>query len=121
MVYVTVSAGDDERTDVATRGLLVALRDFPEVRSVERAGGGPPPAGARGGELLALGGLIVTTLSQPEAVGAVLKFVAERIGKRGGSVEVHLDGQVLKLADATPEQRDRLVDAFIRRVFEPGP
>jgi hypothetical protein len=118
VVHVTVSAVDDERTDAAARHVLAALRDFPEVESVARQSGGPAPDGARGGEVVALGGLIVTMLSQPEAVGAVMKFVADRVRRAGGSVEVEVDGQVLKIERATPEQVDVLVDAFVRKVFD---
>jgi hypothetical protein len=118
VVHVTVSAVDDERTDDAARHVLAALRDFPEVGSVALASGGPAPDGARSGEVVALGGLVVTMLSQPEAVGAVVKFVADRVRRGGGGVEVHVDGQVLKIERATTEQVDVLVDAFVRKVFD---
>ena len=118
VVHVTVSAVDDERTDAAARHVLAALRDFPEVASVGLASGGPAPDGARSGEVVALGGLVVTMLSQPEAVGAVMRFVADRVRRGGGSVEVQVDGQVLKIERATAEQVDVLVDAFVRKVFD---
>src|SRR4051794_9689570 len=118
VVHVTVSAEDDERADAAARHILAALRDFPEVESVALPSGGPAPEGARSGELVALGGLVVTMLSQPEAVGAVVRFVADRVRRGGGSVEVQVDGQVLKIERATAEQVDILVDAFVRKVFD---
>jgi hypothetical protein len=118
VVHVTVSAGDDERTDQAARRLLTDLRDFPEITTVTRATGGPPPEDAKSGELVALGGLVVTILSQPDAFAAVLKFVSDRIGRRGGRVEIEVDGQVLRIENATAEQCDVLVDAFVRKVFD---
>jgi hypothetical protein len=119
-VQVTVSAADDERADESARRLLAALRDFPEVAAVTRAGGGPAGPGARSGELVALGGLVATVLGQPEAVGAVVRFVIDRVTRRGGSVEVQIDGQILKVQNATADQRDVLIDAFVRKVFDDG-
>lgn len=118
MVHVTVSTDDDGRTDEATRRLLRALPKFSQVATVVRTTDGPAPEDARGDEVVTLGGLALTVLSQPEAIGAVLKFIAERITEHGtGRIDVEVDGQVLKVEKATPEQRDAIVDAFIRKVF----
>lgn len=119
-VHITVSAADDERTDQAARQLLAALRDFPEVTSVARASGGPAPEGAKSGELVALGGVIATVLGQPDAIGAILRFVVDRMPRRGGSVELEMDGHKLKIDNATAEQRDVLIDAYVRKVFDQG-
>jgi hypothetical protein len=119
-LHITVSAADDDRTDVAARQLLAALRGFPEVTSVTRASAGPAPEGAKSGELVALGGVIATVLSQPDAIGAILRFVIDRIPRRGGSVELELDGHKLRVDNATAEQRDVLIDAFVRKVFDQG-
>jgi hypothetical protein len=116
-VHITVSAADDERTRQAALQLVADLRVFPEVTSVARASGGPVPEGAKSGEMVALGGVIATVLSQPDAIGAVLRFVVDRIPRRGGSVELELDGHKLKVDNATAEQRDVLIDAFVRKVF----
>jgi hypothetical protein len=118
VLHVTLSAGDDLRTDEAARQLSTELRDFSEVQTISRPGDGSAPPGARGGELVAVGGLIVTVLGQPEALGAVVKYVVDRIWRRGGSVQVEVDGQVLRVENATAAQRDAIVDAFVRKVLD---
>ncbi|WP_433307056.1 hypothetical protein ACQP2F_22485 [Actinoplanes sp. CA-030573] len=118
VVHITVSDGDDERTDEVARRLLTDLREFDEVTGTALAGDGSAPDGAKGGELVAIGGLVATVLSQPEAVTAVLKFLTDRVVRRGGRLQVRVDGQELTLENATPEQMDRVVDAFVRKVFD---
>jgi len=118
VVHVTVRVGDDERTDEAARLLLADLGELPEVRRAVPAAGAPPPDGARSGEAVALGGIVVTAFSQPETIGAVVRFVCDRIGRRAGSVEVQIGDNVLKVQNATAEQIDVLVDAFVRKAFD---
>ena len=120
VVHVTVQVEDEDGTREAADSLIEAFeRGFvPDARGVEPAKGGPAPDGARSGELAVLGGLIVTTLSQPESVGAVLRYIADRIGRRQGSVEIDIDGRKLLIENATKEQVETLIDAYLRKVFD---
>lgn len=122
---IKVSADDDMETADADEDAVLQLRDdlreLPEDVLVTRASDGPPPPpGARGGELIQAGVVLVTTLAQPEVLAIVLTYVGDWIKRRGrGRVEIEVDGHRLVLDHATAEERRALVDGYVRKVLTP--
>jgi hypothetical protein len=104
-------AGDDER-DEATRALRGELLEL-DVDAVERPQT-VTPEGARAGEALTLGTLVVTL--GPHALAAVSGVVRGWLDRRGDrSVALELDGDRIELTNTSAEEQRRLVDAFVAR------
>jgi hypothetical protein len=117
---ITVSAHDEIEADQAAHQLLDELRESDVALLVDRAATTTPPDGARSSELIAIGTLLITVLAQPELLAALLTQIGDWLGRRGagrGRVEIELDGQVLIIEHATPEEQRRLVDAYIKKVL----
>ncbi|MGW3723726.1 hypothetical protein [Streptomyces sp. NPDC000851] len=103
---------DAEELDALTgrlRQLLLEL-DVDDVRPVRD--GGEAPAGAKPGELLAVGALAVSLA--PALLRPALRLVETWMQTRPvRTVKVELNGHSVELGNATPEQQQRLVDAFL--------
>ena len=111
-----------EETDHRTQGLRVELLDLPEVSQVSGAAAGPPPPGARGLDVAALGALLVAVEPTVTALSRVVSVVRDWLAHRGGgaphgeSVRITVSGQTIELAAATDAQQDELVQAFLQKV-----
>jgi hypothetical protein len=103
-------AEESDELTVNLRGELLEL----DVDAVERRPGEEPPPGARGAESAALGGLVVTL--GPSVLGGVVQTIRGWISRdRGRSARLQLGDDVLELSDASPEQQEKLVAAFLAR------
>jgi Effector Associated Constant Component 1 len=121
-VSLTESGADAVRLDTLTRQMQGEFRrlDILDARAV--VDDTPPPAGARGVELAAVGQLMVTLLGT-QGLAAVINAVRgwlDRGHEAPRSVRVELDGDVLELSGASPEEQDRLVAMFLSRHSEEG-
>ncbi|MGW9173684.1 hypothetical protein [Streptomyces decoyicus] len=75
--------------------------------------GGVAPEGAKPGEVIAVGALVVTTV--PLLVRQVLQLVDTWLRNRPlRSVTVEIDGDTIELGNASAEDQRRLIDAFVR-------
>jgi hypothetical protein len=73
---------------------------------------GEAPEGAKAGELLAAGALVVTV--SPLLVRQVLRLIDTWLRNRPlRTVRVELDGRVIELGHASVEDQRRLIDAFV--------
>lgn len=108
---------DQELMELALR-LRGELLDL-DVEAVEPAIAGQAPAGAKGIELLALGGLIVRFA--PDVLRGVVALVrswADR--QRMQNVKLTLDGDILEISGLRSVEQERLVDLWIARHASPG-
>src|SRR5882757_3095592 len=110
-----VSAEVAERAGESLREELLEL----DVESVRRLSEGTAPAGSRGVDIAALGGLLVSLPATPSVLSAMVETVRGWL-RRGGadsprSVHLEIDGDVLKLGQATADQQERLVQDWLRR------
>ena len=115
---VELGAGDDagaEEHDELTRSLRQELLEL-DVDDVERPAGAAPD-GARAGEVIALGTLLVT-LGQG-ALGIVSSAIGRWVARRGGrSVTLELDGDRIELGGVSEEDQRRLIETFVARHTE---
>ncbi|KOG38532.1 hypothetical protein [Streptomyces decoyicus] len=73
---------------------------------------GAAPEGAKPGEVIAVGALVVTTV--PLLVRQVLQVVDTWLRNRPlRSVTVEIDGDTIELGNASAEDQRRLIDAFV--------
>jgi hypothetical protein len=110
------SAGDVEpaRLEELTASLRRELNEL-EVESVEPAPGGSAPSGAKAGEVLALGALVVTVAKSAGSVLAVVRALQEWASRGGRTVKLDIGGDTIELTGASREQQDRLVAAWLER------
>ncbi|HET8683046.1 MAG TPA: hypothetical protein VFM54_14435 [Micromonosporaceae bacterium] len=89
--------------------------DVDQVRPVD---GGAPPAGAKAGEAVAFGSLLVSMA--PTLLEPFIDVVVSWLRRQHVEVEVEIGGQRLK-GSVTRKQRDQLVTAFLDHAKRPGP
>jgi hypothetical protein len=114
-LVVQVQPGDDEEPgELAelTGWLQGELLDL-DVKSVDPVPEQDVPDGAKG--IAALAGWLAVNLG-PEALKTVLAKVADWATRNDRAVEVSIAGQNLKLARATRQQQQELIDAFLARL-----
>jgi hypothetical protein len=104
---------DDEAEDLAELAARLGgeLLDL-EVAAVEPLERGSLPPGAKGAG--AVFGWLAVNLG-PAALQAVLARVADWATRNGRTVEVTDGGDTLKLGQATREQQERIIDAWLAR------
>jgi hypothetical protein len=116
-VYLSEEGADPERVDALTGYLRRELLQL-DVVDVRRASAGELPPGARGIDVVALGGLVVslgqTAVGVKEVVAAVRRWLSGGGGVRR-TVKIEIDGDSLELSEVSAAEQDRLVDLFVRR------
>lgn len=116
-VHLAEDGADPERLATLTGYLRreLLLLDVDEVRA---APAGPPPAGSRAFDAVAISGLLVTLGHSADGlravVGAIRRWLARGDGVRR-TVRLELDGDVLELSEASATDQDRLVSLFVDR------
>lgn len=115
-VLLSEDGADPERVDTLTGFLRGELLDL-DVDTVKALRSGDPPVGARAGEALAVGGLLVS-LATSDQLRAVVQTVRRWLSRGAGvarTVRLEVDGDVLELRHASAADQARLVELFIAR------
>lgn len=115
VVSLAEGGADAERLEQLTLALRRELLQL-EVDDVEPVREGPAPEGTRAFDVAAVGALLVTLTSSAAALGGVVDMVRGWLaqGSRGRSVELTIGDKTLKLAGATDEQQEQLIQEFLR-------
>ncbi len=117
-LQVEVLGAEDADVD-ELNNLTQLLRDellLLDVDAVDAAQKGSAPAGAKGIDLLAIGGLIVRMARSARLLDAVVKTIGlwvERVGTR--RVRIELDGDVLEVTGLSSSEQRMLIEAWIAR------
>ena len=102
---------DARELDQLTAQLRDRLLEL-EVDDVDRVRSGEVPEGARSIDPLTLGALVVTLA--PAVLQAVVSLVETwSRHRRVGAVKLTIDGRTLELGEASPEERQRLIQLFL--------
>ena len=113
-----VDAGPDsdaEELAELTRRLRGQLLEL-DVDTVEPATGGEAPAGSKGIELLAIGGLVIQFAMKSEVLKSVVDATTAWLGRQQGrSVKLTLDGDTLEVTGVSSHEQRRLVDLWVAR------
>jgi Effector Associated Constant Component 1 len=103
---------DGQELEEATSQLHRQLLEL-DVEDVARVATGPPPDGARAGEALELGVLVVALLRTPSLITALASVLSCWISaKHGRSAVVELNGQRLELSGVSGEDRTEMIRLF---------
>jgi hypothetical protein len=120
-LHLSEDGADPERLDVLTGFLRQELLQL-DVEDVSALPAGEPPPGARGFDVGAVGGLLVTLSRSAEGLRAVVLAVRKWLERGQGTrrtVRLEIGGDVLELSEATAADQQRLVDLFVSR-HSPG-
>jgi hypothetical protein len=114
LIVQVLPAADSDAEDLAdlAGGLRAELLDLDEVLVTPYAAEAAP-AGAKG--LGTLAGWLVTQFGSLDGLRAAVAVVRGWVGRTGRTVEVSIDGDVLKLTGATSQQQEKIVDAWLAR------
>lgn len=123
IIHVQVAVTSDDADSEALADGVVALgqelADL-DVTDVAPATAGDAPPGAKGVELLALGGLIVQLGRSSRVLREVVDAVRDWVGRTGArSVKMTIDGDVLEVTGASTSDVQALVETWVRRHGEP--
>jgi hypothetical protein len=114
LIVRVLPAADSDAEELAdlAGGLRAELLDLDEVLVTPYAAEAAP-AGAKG--LGTLAGWLVTQFGSLDGLRAAVAVVRGWVGRTGRTVEVSIDGDVLKLTGATSQQQEKIVDAWLAR------
>ena len=119
LIVQVLPAADSDAEELAdlAGGLRAELLDLDEVLVTPYAAEAAP-AGAKG--LGTLAGWLVTQFGSLDGLRAAVAVVRGWVGRTGRTVEVSIDGDVLKLTGATSQQQEKIVDAWLARHVPSG-
>lgn len=115
-VQLSEEGSDAERIDALTgylRGELLQL----DVEDVSALRAGAPPPGARGLDVAAIGGLLVSLGGSADGLRLVVNAISKwlRRGEGARRVRLELDGDALELSEASAADQERLIGLFVGR------
>jgi hypothetical protein len=111
-VHVRCPDLDDEEVARLTRDLRAEILEV-DVDSARPATSGDLPVGAKSGEAIAFGALIVALA--PTVLTPLMAVVSSWLSRQPDGVEVEIDGYVFK-GPVTEEERAKLVEGLLRRI-----
>jgi hypothetical protein len=92
-----------------------------DVDAVEPATGGAAPEGAKGLELLALGGLVVRFATKANILRSVVDAIVGWLARQQArSVKLTLDGDTLELTGVSTDEQRRLIELCVARHTDAG-
>lgn len=98
-----------------TQGLRGELLEL-DVDAVGLGAEGDAPDGAKGAELLAIGGLVVKFALNSAVLKSVVDTTVAWLGRqKARSVKLTLDGDTLELSGVSSDEQSRLVEQWIDR------
>ena len=111
---------DAEELADLTERLGSELRDL-DVDSVAAAADGEAPEGAKGIELLGIGGLVVRFALRAEVLRSVAHTAAAWLGRQQArSVKLTLDGDTLEVTGISSDEQSALIEVWVARHARDG-
>lgn len=107
---------DPDEVDRLVRQLRAELTDL-DVESVAAASSEKSPPGAKGGNLLHVGALLVTLSATGGVFSVLIEAVRDWLARQVAAqrISVTIDGDTIELERGTARERSALIEAFIRR------
>jgi hypothetical protein len=105
-----------EEHERLTRRLRAELAEL-DVESVEWGAGERPPTGAKGVDLVTVGAIVIALSSSDGALTSVIATLRDWLNRHAARhrISVTIDGDNIVLEKTTAEQRQQLVEAYVRR------
>lgn len=115
LVEIVEEGADPQRIATLSGYLREELLQL-DVAGVKARPGGPPPAGTRALDAVAVGALLVDLGQSVTGLQSVIAAIRDWLGRgrqAGRGVRLELGGDVLELTQVTAADQDRLVQLFI--------
>jgi hypothetical protein len=122
LVVVLDAGADSDAEELAdlTRRLRTELLDL-DIDSVEHVAGGVAPEGAKGVELLSIGGLVVQFVRGADVLRSVVSTTAAWLRRQEArSVKLTLDGDTLEVTGLSSEEQSGLIEVWVARHARDG-
>jgi len=107
---------DPEQVERLTRRLAAEIAEL-DVDSVAPAAGGLPPPGAKGTDPVTVGALLVAFSASGGVFTALVGTLRDWLERQSARhrISMTIGEDTIELDRATAEERQRLVDAYVRR------
>ena len=108
---------DEPQRERLVRRLRAELADLDLDVTVVGPAGGSAPEGAKGADPVTLAAVVVAMSAPGGVFTAVIETIKDWLARQSGRhrISITIDGDSIELATATAEQRQDLIDAFVRR------
>ncbi|MBE7163638.1 MAG: hypothetical protein INR72_20555 [Williamsia herbipolensis] len=116
VIQLRDTSADAEDVAAATGELAHALDEL-DVEAVRPRESGDAPDGVRAGAVTEIGTLVVTALTTPGVLTALIGTVQQWLHTRSGTgtCTVTVDGDSLEIENATTAERSQLIAAWLER------
>jgi hypothetical protein len=105
---------DEARIEDLTAALRRELSEL-DLPAVTRVPAGSAPPGTRGGEMVELGALMVSAVTTPALLGAIVATVRAWLGYQGRrEVEIAVGGKSVRITGRPTEAQQRLIEELMR-------
>jgi hypothetical protein len=107
---------DAEESEQLTRHLRAELHDL-DLYTVRVLADGTPPENSKAVDPVTVGAVVLELSASGGVLTSLVGLVQDWLGRQSARhrVSVTIDGDMVELEQATPEERRRLIDAFVRR------
>jgi hypothetical protein len=105
---------DDARLEELTASLRRELGEL-DVEAVERVEGEVGPEGAKVGDVLVIGALVVKVARSAASVAGVVRALQDWAARGGRTVKLDVGGDTIEVTGASRAQQERLIEAWIER------
>jgi hypothetical protein len=111
---------DEQERERLVRRLRAELTDLDlaiEVDTVRPAVSASAPEGTKGADPVTLAAVVVALSASGGVFTAVIETIKDWLGRQADRhrVSITIDGDTIELTRATADQRQDLIDAFVRR------
>jgi hypothetical protein len=106
---------DDEELELITRRLRDEILKL-DVEDVDLVKAGEIPKGARAGDVVTLGSLLVTLIASGGVLPNLINAVQSWLGrtKQGHSITLEVDGDKLEVTRISSQTQQQLIDTWIK-------
>ncbi|MEV0372016.1 hypothetical protein AB0I10_19670 [Streptomyces sp. NPDC050636] len=107
---------DAEESERLTRRLRAEIAEL-DVESVRPLPGAPAPEGAKSGDAIAFGAIVVALSASGGVFTQLIALLGDWLGRQSARhrISVTIDDDTLELEQATADERRQLIDAFVQR------
>lgn len=112
-VQVSSPEADQKELERLAQQLRRELLEL-DVENVETPKEGEAPAGAKGVDFIAIGSLLVETVTSSALLGAVVKVIQSWVAaRRGRSVRIGLGDDFIEVSGVSSDDQRRLIEQWI--------
>jgi hypothetical protein len=111
----SMSESEDEELELITRRLREEILKL-DVENVDLVKAGETPKGARSGDVVALGSLLVTLATSGGVIPSLINTVQSWLGRteKGHSITLEIDGDKLEVTGISSQKQQQLIDTWIK-------